>query len=507
MYDMKPKPTQGSDIERLFYLERSYNQIFESLTLWVAEHFSAMELDYARIKFPDTATLLSMELKYATDIAVIENTILFDAVVACEVELSQDGKICLHDQWFRVPCEITIEDRIKSVSVGTIQVYERANRKNKIGKVDADLVPMIYKKNLDDEATRFLERYYSQALQTPMAVPIANIVENIMGLKLLNGGKLSRDFSAFGQICFSSGSVDLFDIWDGKVTPTEVERGTIVIDSSTYWERNLGCVNNTIAHRCPAKSKRAYNSEENAEWSDIERMEWQADHVAPRILMPIQTVRPHIESLYEAYGFHQNPDERKLIVECVISDLAEMYKVSKLSAKIRMLDLGYTEANEVYNYEEPNAPFFNTVSPRDAFYEYCDNEDFRKIVDSGMFVYVGGHFVINHEKYVIVGDDGELSLTDYAYNNFTECTLQFTYRRVNMERHGRFHTDIFHRGNHATYEQLPHYDTDRNYPVYELAGGTDCLCGNKGDGMQTPTAPSGKARDATPTGISSLRAE
>jgi hypothetical protein len=182
---------------------------------------------------------MSMMLQYAADIAVVEDTIRFDAVVASEAELSQDGRVCNHDQWFRVSCEITVEDRIKSVSVGTIQVYERANRKNKIGKVDANLVPMIRKCNLDDEATLFLQRYYPQALESAMAVPIAEVVENNMGLKLLMSGKLSGDFSTFGQICFSSGSVDLFDIWDGTVTTAEVARGTIIIDSTTYWERNL----------------------------------------------------------------------------------------------------------------------------------------------------------------------------------------------------------------------------------------------------------------------------
>jgi hypothetical protein len=493
---MKPKPTQGSEIERLFYTEKCYTPLFESLYVWVAEHFSAMELHYARIKFPDAAMLQSMMLKFATDIAVVEDTISFDAVVACEVELQQDGRSCSHDQWFRLSCEVVVEDKIKRADAKNIQVYERTKQKNKIGKADVNLVPIMGWASLDAEATRFLERYCPEALEQPMAVPIAAIVEENMNLQLLMSGRLSSDFSAFGQICFSKGTVDIYDAWEGTVTPTAVERGTIIIDNGTFWERNLGCVNNTIAHeafhwhrhrvyaaahsilngekfiaqRCPSKSAHSYSNDEKAEWSDVDKMEWQANHVAPRILMPYQTVKPYIESLYDLHAFRTNVAARHVILECVIDELADTYKVSKQSAKIRMLDLGYSEAAEVYNFDDAaSVPYFNSISARDAFYEYCDNDEFRKIIDLGLFVFVGGHFVINNEKYVTVDQNGEYSLTTYAYNNFSECTLQFTYRRVNMRSHRKFHDDIFHRENVSAITQLPHYDAGRNYPVYETA--------------------------------------
>jgi transcriptional regulator with XRE-family HTH domain len=317
-----------------------------------------------------------------------------------------------------------------------------------------------------------------------MAVPIEDIVKEKMGLTLIKGGRLTDDFSIFGQICFSQGKVKVYDILSGKEHDLDVKRGTILIDAYTYWERNLGCVNNTIAHesyhwfrhrvyaaiksilkgekfiacRCPAKGG---DEKKSGEWTDEERMEWQANHIAPRILMPIQTARPKIEELLGQYDYYGNGADKTMILECVIDDLAEFYKVSKQSAKIRMVDLGYKEADGVYNFEG-FAPYFSSISPRDAFYEYCDNEEFRSVVDSGRFRYVEGYFVINSERFIAKDANGKLVLTEYARDNLDECALQFTYRRVDMRLHGQFHHDAFHRKNPDSYQKLPRYDADKN---------------------------------------------
>jgi len=325
-----------------------------------------------------------------------------------------------------------------------------------------------------------------------MAVPIEKIVKEKMGLNILQGNRLTDDFSLFGQICFSKGNVKVYDLLGDAYHDVEVERGTILIDAYTYWERNIGCVNNTVAHealhwhrhrmyaaiksilrgekliacRCPTKSN---EKQGNGDWSDEDKMEWQANKIAPRILMPIETVRIKIEVLYQKYDFYNNDSEKAAILECVIDELADFFKVSKQSAKIRMLDLGYKEAASVYNYENGFTPYFSSISTRDAFYEYCDNEEFRRVIDTGLFCYADGYFAINDEKYVTASDDGGYSLTDYAWSNLAECTLQFTNRRVNMREHGRYHVDAFHRTNPNAYEKFPHYDSDRNVSVVDTA--------------------------------------
>lgn len=62
----------------------------------------------------------------------------------------------------------------------------------------------------------------------------------------MKGGRFTDDFTIFGQISFSKGKVRVYDIFDGQENDLEVNRDTILINAYTYWERNLGCVNNTI---------------------------------------------------------------------------------------------------------------------------------------------------------------------------------------------------------------------------------------------------------------------
>jgi hypothetical protein len=65
-----------------------------------------------------------------------------------------------------------------------------------------NLVPIIRRAQFDDEATTFLSKYCPEALETPMAVPIADIARNKMGLTIITDLRLSEDFSIFGQMCF-----------------------------------------------------------------------------------------------------------------------------------------------------------------------------------------------------------------------------------------------------------------------------------------------------------------
>jgi hypothetical protein len=441
--------------------------------------------------------LEDMILEFSTNISVDEDTLSFDAVVSCVIMLEQET---YHDtvtadanQWFKVHCSVVVEDRIKNFTVHEIDTYSKGKRTMTTGVAATNnIVPIIYKSQLDIEAARFLERYCPEALRSPTAVPIEKIVREKMGLNILHGNRLTEDFSLFGQICFSQGNVKVYELLTDTYQEVEVERGTILIDAYTFWERNIGCVNNTIAHeafhwhrhrvyaaiksilrgekfiacRCPTNSK--CEKQDNV-WTDEDRMEWQDSQIAPRILMPIETAVVKIKELMDMYGYSPGNSDKTEELECVIDELASFYKVSKQSAKIRMIDLGYNEVAGVYNYKDSYAPYFLNISARDAFYEYCDNVEFRAVIDSGLFRYASGYFIINIEKYLIQDSTGQYVLTNYAWSNIAECALQFTYHSVNMREHGRFHTDVFHRTNRQAYEKLPSFDVDRNISVIDNA--------------------------------------
>ena len=58
-------------------------------------------------------------------------------------------------------------------------------------------------KDLDKEATAFLEKYYPEALEEPLRVPIEDIAKEKLGLNVIQGYRITDDFTIFGQICFS----------------------------------------------------------------------------------------------------------------------------------------------------------------------------------------------------------------------------------------------------------------------------------------------------------------
>lgn len=221
------------------------------------------------------------------------------------------------------------------------------------------LVPIIKKTEFDKVASEFLSDYYPQALKTPMPVPIMEIARKKMGLKICTKYRLSEDFSILGQMCFNSGYVDVYIKETDEFIQLAVRRGTMFIDPDVIQLRNEGCFNNTVAHECvhwykhrnyhllaqvnELKTKVKWSSnhkiDENGheKWTDEDWMEWQANGIAPRILMPKEMfileadyIRSKSLSLNSNYA----------IIYTLRDKLADFFQVSKQSAGIRMEELG-----------------------------------------------------------------------------------------------------------------------------------------------------------------------
>jgi Zn-dependent peptidase ImmA (M78 family) len=229
------------------------------------------------------------------------------------------------------------------------------------------LVPRISKASFDDEATIFLTQYCPEALRKPMAVPIEQIATEKLGLTILEK-RLSEDFSILGQMCFTDGLAEIYDRGEDEYREIMVRAGTMIIDPDTYYERNLGSKRNTVSHecvhwvkhrryhlvacklqgkttvafRCPTKVKDERFKEN---WTDEDWMEWQANGIAPRILMPRETVSIAYENLLtESKG---NPFIAANLMKptrWIIEQMAALYQVSKQSAEIRLKELGHLSA-------------------------------------------------------------------------------------------------------------------------------------------------------------------
>lgn len=483
-----------NDLEEFIY-KICYQPIWTAVNSFIAVHPTALRLSTSRVKYPDSAMLLDMMLEYTNNISIDEDTLRFDAIISCTIELQQndDYKGLLTgetSQWIIASCEATISDKLDNLKITDVRPWTKGKKPIVSGiAASNNIVPVLYKKDLDAEATAFLEKYYPQALSEPMPVPIEKIATEKLHLNVLQGHRISDDFSIFGQICFSKGKVLVRDIFKCSETEMDVDRGTILIDAYTFWERNKGCVNNTlahevyhwyrhrlyatikqllrnekfIAHRCPSNISYPFEFEE---WTDEQRMEWQANNMAPRILMPIQTFKVKVDELYQKYNYDDTPLKVDALT-CIADELAKFYDVSRQSALIRMKETGYPEAQLVLQQlDKQNNHSF--ISREDVFYEYSTNESFRELLDSGKFKYVDGYIIINDEKYILKDETGKYTLTEYAWDNLTECTISFTWKRIKRSTaKGHLPEEILHRVNDE--QEVSTYDKKQNTSVTKLS--------------------------------------
>lgn len=437
-----------------------YNELFDELSEYIEDNPDKLETNSYRVQSPDEAALSDFDIITIDITDSPGNSILFDVIVSAEVEIAEtvrrnretDGI----EQWFRISCRADLDDGIQNFQIKSVSIYNKY-RESKLGRLSEYLVPIIEKEQFDDVATDFLSEFCPEALSTPIPIPVDEVVKR-MGLKVKEI-QLTKHFTIFGQIVFGDCTIEYYDRNERAYKPLEVSRGTILVDPNVYFMRNIGCMNNTIIHECVHWYKhrkyhelvKTYNSDAlliscrvnettkyKKQWTPEDWMEWHANGIAPRILMPKSMTIKKIEELIKKNELLFGTHDRLNIMENVVYELADFFQVSRIAAKIRMLDLGYKEVEGVYTYVDDhfisNYSFkadslhknqTYSISLSDSFFEYYANPEFAKIIDSGNFIYVDGHYVINDSKYIKRLENGSIDLTDYAKLHVDECCLLF----------------------------------------------------------------------------------
>ncbi|HHX72103.1 MAG TPA: ImmA/IrrE family metallo-endopeptidase [Clostridiales bacterium] len=373
------------------------------------------------------------------------------------------------------------------------------------------LVPInINRDNYDEVAADFLTHYgCAQYLTTPMAVPIFDIARKRMFLTVYTNQQLSDNGDILGTIAFFDGEVDVYDPGTKSYIGFSVKKGTVLVDCTID---NEGRGNNTMAHECvhwhihrnyfnnlrrkAADSDIAFRcptriSDGDDATRDEERMEKQARGIAPRILMPKKSTQIKLQELFASHSIPKDGKHRIAVLTEIVDELAEFYHVSKVSAKYRMVDLGFMsreDAEIIYNFntapcivdfsEHPltvktsSRPLTRHISIEQAFYEFSRNDAFREILQSGMFRYVDNAFVINDPKYIRRDNDGTFKLTPYAVKNPQECTLLFEYTVSVTGDHEKLPASMigFLTRVETEYKKLPrYYPNVQNDTVYDTA--------------------------------------
>ncbi len=184
-------------------------------------------------------------------------------------------------------------------------------------------------------------------------------------------------------------------------------------------------------------------------------MEWQANSLAPRIQMPLGTFKTKAFELIKQYRRELGTDEIIDVMEPVIDALAAFFCVSRLAAKIRMVDAGYEEAIGTFTYIdgcyvkphrfkkgalERNQTF--SIGAEDAAIQGLTNPELGALIRDGSYQYVDAHFVLDHPKYVTQDIFGQTVLTDYARTHMEECCLVFDLS-VRSGIKERYHSECF----------------------------------------------------------------
>lgn len=416
-------------------------------------------LDYMTEKVKENkATLSDIEIQNVVHIEQVDDgAISFSVIVSCDIEhsISSTGRVSFTEKWLDVRCKVLLSVELTDFEIININECEQQEDSDN-DKYSGELVPIISRDAFENEATKFLEKYYPLALQEPVAVPIRKIAED-MGLSIIEDSLLSSELEIFGLVVFEDGNIK---DKNKNIVIRNAKRGTVLIDPRVYYERTLGTVNFTIAHECfhwyrhqpyhalmkmlgandelgkIIQCSIGGNAKDSEKWKAVDWMEWQANGVAPHILMPTNTAKIKISELVEKYHIHFDGTDGYQIEE-MISELADFYGLSKQAVKMRIREIGYAKIDGAFTYVNGQyvTPFsFDasalsdnqsfTISSVDLFKAYCLNKDFRKAIDTGKFVYIEGHVCLDNEKY-IVGSDGQIKLTQYALSHIDECCFVF----------------------------------------------------------------------------------
>lgn len=441
-----------------YVADRFENELFDAIQNYIWDNYKNLDLRLYRVRTIGGIELSDIEVKFVSVSDLPDMKISFDVAIEAELEVREsdyhydESENCR--QWFMIKCSGDLSSDLDDFEILSTTEYRSKNKQAQ--PMSDSLVPIINKDQLEAAAVDFLRRHYPEALKKPTAVDPQTLAEK-MGLTV-ELREITKDFSVFGQIYFYDSESEFYDKNSDEMVKISVKARSIFVDPKAYFLRNLGSVNNTIVHECvhwdlhrkAFELERLYNSSatkikcqvaggiKGSTRDATDWMEWQANALAPRIQMPLSTFKTKAFELIKKYRNELETNELIDVMEPVIEELAIFFCVSRLAAKIRMIDAGYEEAIGTFTYIDgryvkphrfkkgalqKNQTF--SIGVIDAAIQSMVNPELRSIGESGIYQYVDSHFVLNHPQYLTQDEDGIVVLTDYARTHMDECCLIF----------------------------------------------------------------------------------
>lgn len=323
------------------------------------------------------------------------------------------------------------------------------------------LLPILYNSDYETVAHAILDDFFPEAKREiggDASVVSSEELARRMGLRVLD--VRFADKTVMGQLYYNYGEVHLLDD-SGKTYAQMIRPGTILVNQDNC--TTAATRNSTIAHECchmyldrwffllqmmtgrkytPYSSRRRENRRYHHKNDALDWMELQCEKLPAYLLLERNDVIDYVEARLKQCNWKKTPEN----IRAIVDGLAERYEVSYQMAKYRMIELGYCEAGGIRNYVNDmvipdhgctwlwpaNTTF--TISAKDAALLAVSDSEFERVICSGRYRYVEGHFCLNTDKYILRDYYGKPHLTVYARCHMEECCLGFTvggrYRRT-----------------------------------------------------------------------------
>lgn len=253
-----------------------------------------------------------------------------------------------------------------------------------------------------------------------------------------------------GQFFFDDGAAQVIGP-DGNERTLFIPKDTILINTAVCTTPEME--NSTILHECVHKYldlpffllqcmagrefcsylNRKKKRKNRRKKTAVDWMEMQAEKMPTHLMMEKDNTIFVIEKELRALGGTRSPENmRKIMMK-----LTEIFQVSKAMARVRMKQLGYAEAEGIYNFIDHQfvpdhgcsgdwpSDITYTLSPA-ALAHLSRQEDFLCEIEKNRYIYVEGHLCRDEEKYIdrYYG----LRLSAYARCHIDECCMGFSIR-------------------------------------------------------------------------------
>ena len=305
------------------------------------------------------------------------------------------------------------------------------------------------------------------------------------------------DRNCLGRAYFNAGNVWLLN-YRGEKYQADVRANHILVDAMAC--RDPRTRNSTIVHECihiyldysffmlqmiarrataPFTRRMASGAKQQfPQNSPLQWMELQAEKLPAYVIMEEESTKAYLENLFSELGDRHSTKA----LELALNTMSRHYCVSKSMAKYRMIELGYYEAEGIYNYVDGNPipdhtcagtwrrGITYTINPREATRLCASSGAFDLLLRNGRFRYVEGHFCWDSAEYLekICYSSGRsvYRLRPEARKKIDECCIAF-------EVHGRHSYATYEPGCCARKAKEAH--NDRYLGRYQLSAEPDSM--------------------------------